>query len=512
MTISKFILLSLFLWMTASSVWGREIRSLWVMPWNLADSTMIDELIADALENNQTEILAEVRYRSDAMHVPNKHNSHYNNPEPRSYILKDFDFDPLEYLLNEAHGRGIAVQAWLSVLNATQTNTERLRTNYIYQNHQDWIMTDSRGRRMNGINYMGNFIDPGILEVKNHLLNVMLDIVANYPTLDGIHLDYIRYPSAQYGHSGESVRRFREAEKKSSITWNDWRMAQVTDLVREFRERALAINPELLITAAVMADIREAKSSYAQDWVNWVNTGLIDRVYPMAYAKDYGVFYNVVHAIAEVVPKEKVVVGIRAWQENFPRLDYSLERIIEKAKLCRQMNFGGLALFSYEGLRQTGMFPKLTLALYDWQGMDFDASSEDSFITRLTSRYRYANDLDSLEVLPFGKIIRSVELQETTSKQDKSTKPLAYFDNIILRGDIYYLTFYFEREKKWKWEITDVNNNVLFKKSHVYPRGYYTEEWNGSSSEGDIIQNGIYTLRVKDASNKVMNEKKFIVY
>ncbi len=510
MTKKLFSALALFI-LFSSTAFCKEIRAVWVLPWNLSSAASIDEVIVAALENNQNEILAEVRYRADALYIPNKHNSHYNNPEPRSYILQDDDFDPLEYLLTEAHAHGIAVQAWLSVLNVTPTNTDRLRANYIYQYHQDWIMTDSRGRRMNGSNYMGNFIDPGILDVRNYLLNVMLDIVANYPTLDGVHLDYIRYPAEQYGHSGESVRRFREAHQSSGIKWNDWRKAQVTELVREFRDRALAINPELKVTAAVMANISEANYDYAQDWVNWVNSGLLDRVYPMAYAKDFGVFYDVVTRIAEAVPKEKVVVGIRAWQENHPRIDYKLERIIEKAKLTQQLGFGGLALFSYEGLRQTGMFPELTLALYNWQGMDFDISEEDSFITKLTSRYRFSTDADTLEAEQSHGIMRTVEIQKD-SEGSKPAKTLAYFDSILLQGNVYYLTFYFEKEKKWKWEISDVNGNVLFEKKQVYPRGYYTEEWNGSSSDGNAVSNGIYTLRVRDNSDKVVNEKKFVIY
>lgn len=502
----------MFFLLLVESIFCKEIRAVWVLPWNLTSSAQIDEVIVAALENNQNEILAEVRYRADALYIPNKHNSHYNNPEPRSYLLQDEDFDPLEYLLTEAHAHGIAVQAWLSVLNVTPTNTDRLYSNYIYQNHQNWIMTDSRGRRMNGSNYMGNFIDPGILEARNYLLNIMLDIVANYPTLDGVHLDYIRYPEQQYGHSAESLRRFREANQKGDINWNDWRMAQVTELVREFRERALSINPELMITAAVMANASEARIHYAQDWVSWVNTGLLDRVYPMAYAKAYGVFYDVVTRIADEVPKEKVVVGIRAWQENFPRIDYRLDSIIEKAKLSQQLGFGGLALFSYEGLRQTGMFPALTMALYNWQGMDYDSSEEESFITRLTSKYRYSTDTDSVEATSSRQVNRSVELQEISSEEGKKTKRLAYFDSILLQGNVYYLTFYFEKEKKWKWEIADANDNVLYEKKQVYPRGYYTEEWNGSSTDGNVISNGVYTLRVRDNSDKVVNEKKFVVY
>ena len=51
---------------------AKEIRSLWVTPWNLTSEAQIDEVVMDAVQNNQTEILAEVRYRADALYIPNK--------------------------------------------------------------------------------------------------------------------------------------------------------------------------------------------------------------------------------------------------------------------------------------------------------------------------------------------------------------------------------------------------------------------------------------------------------
>ncbi|HOH60801.1 MAG TPA: hypothetical protein PLI73_07795, partial [Candidatus Cloacimonadota bacterium] len=42
-----------------------EIRSLWVLPWNIKTPSAIDKLIEDAILYNQNELLVEVRYRSD---------------------------------------------------------------------------------------------------------------------------------------------------------------------------------------------------------------------------------------------------------------------------------------------------------------------------------------------------------------------------------------------------------------------------------------------------------------
>lgn len=467
---------------------------MWALPWDISSRDKIEQLISDAVENNQTEILAEVRYRADAMYIPNKTDSTYYNPEQRSYILPDNDFDPLAYLLETAHEQGLQVQAWVSTLNATPTNSTYLRSNYIYQQHSDWIMTDANGNKMRASEYMGYFVDPGIPDVKYHLMNVVLDIVSNYPELDGIHLDYIRYPARQYGYATESVERYRNLSKLHEIAWNDWRISQITDFVRDLREMAMVINPKLLITAAVIADIDEAKNDYAQDWVNWINSGIVDRVYPMAYSKGYDRFYGIVADIAEQTPQENVIVGLRAWQERGESV-YRVEQIIEKAELCRQLGFGGIALFSYEGIRRLNYFPGLKLALFDKTEPDTLEASEEDFIAALinSSVHERASETTSVDLAVLNEKVSSCE-------------------SISLNQNTYSLSFYIDEANFWSWSIIDVNSNVIYEQKKAYHRGYFVEEWNGIANDGGAIQPGVYTLRLCNDKDMLSSEKKFIVF
>jgi uncharacterized lipoprotein YddW (UPF0748 family) len=489
-----------------------EIRSLWVTPWSLTSPAQIDDVINDALSNNQNEILAEVRYRADALYIPNKFNSQFNNPEPRSNILPDNDFDPLGYLLDKAHENGIYVQAWISVLCATQTSWDLLRSNYIYVNHPDWILTDTYGRKMNGRNYMGNFIDPGILEARSHLVNVMLDIVANYPALDGIHLDYIRYPAIQFGHSSESLNRYRTTIQDTAMTWNDWRILQVTDLIREFRGKALQLNPRLLITAAVFADTYEAKVHLAQDWIQWLQDGIIDRAYPMAYSKRNNNFQRVVENIAESTDKSKVVIGLRAWQEYYPRVDYKVEQVIDKARLCREMGFAGLALFSYDGIKKSGFFPELTNAIFDPLEPDDAFNPEEDFLTKITGGTYDGNYPDTLDIHVSDTATTNVKILEDINKSNYSEQSKSYFDSIEFQGAKYLVTFYLESEGIWEWDILDENATIVYKTQKVYPKGYYTEEWSGLNSENKPISPGVYTLRLSNVGNVLVDRKKLLIY
>jgi uncharacterized lipoprotein YddW (UPF0748 family) len=88
----------------------------------------------------------------------------------------------------------------------TQSN---LQNNFNYRNHYEWITHDSSGRKMNSGEQYGYFIDPGVPAVQDHVLNVLCDLVSGYPQLDGLHLDYIRYPSSGWGHHPISVQRYK---------------------------------------------------------------------------------------------------------------------------------------------------------------------------------------------------------------------------------------------------------------------------------------------------------------
>ena len=332
-----------------------EVRSLWVLPWNMQSSEAIDKVIADAVFAQQNEILLEVRYRSDALYTPNRLNSKYANPEPRSYILADDGFDPLAYAIEKARIHQIKVQAWVIVFNATPLLTELVQENYIYRNHPEWITYNQQNERMRSSKQFGYFIDPGIPEVQDYLLDVFSDIVSGYPELYGLHLDYIRYPDATWGYHPISKQRY--ASEGTWLTWNQWRTQQITEFVGKCRDRIKSINPDIMLSAAVFADIDDARNQYAQDWYSWLQQGLIDRAYPMAYQMNDDIFASQMRQMSQQGDPATIVMGIRAWDAQGKSLldaygkQYGINDVVKRIKLIREYGFAGIALFSYEGLR-----------------------------------------------------------------------------------------------------------------------------------------------------------------
>ncbi len=94
------------------------------------------------------------------------------------------DFDPLAYMIEETHARGMEFHAWLNPFRATTNlDTTQLNPRHVYYTHPEWIVPY-------GTRY---YLNPALPEVRQHLVEVVEEIVANYP-VDGIHFDDYFYP------------------------------------------------------------------------------------------------------------------------------------------------------------------------------------------------------------------------------------------------------------------------------------------------------------------------------
>lgn len=438
-----------------------EIRALWVLPWNITNPAAIDAVIEDAIAHHQNELLLEVRYRSDALYTPNLLSSRYFNPEPRSYILNDFafSFDPLQYAISQAKQRGLRVQAWLVTFNATPLDPGYLQQNYIYQQRRDWLTCDKEGNRMNSSEQFGYFLDPGIPEVQSYLLDVFSDIVESYPDLDGIHLDYVRYPSAKFGYHPISVSRYQAAKQDEELSWNEWRIRQVTEFVQKLQLRLKSIKPDIILSAAVFSAIYDARIAYGQDWFDWLNRGIIDLAYPMAYHVKYDAFVKQMQAMQDNGHTDKIVVGLRAWNAKggslLPRQSpsYNINHIQDRIRYLRQHDFAGIALFSYEGI------------------------IKDAALSLLADRVYPA-----FERLP----------ERMVDAVFPSTADL-YFHNT---AEGYRLDLFLPLEGRWQWELRDSEDNTVYSRFRYYYKGLNQDYFDGLLTNGQPIPSGTYWLHL----------------
>src|SRR5207244_3838375 len=246
-------------------------------------------------------------------------------------------FDPLRYLIEQAHARSIEVHAFVIVGAVARVDPRSdplpRDARHVFLQHI-WDAENNRpftGRRQwatralphntKGTSYDGQrfgddwYIDLGHPDAAAYTVDVLTHLVRAYD-IDGIHLDRIRYPEApidrargarvgvNVGYNETSVERFNArygtagTPKSNDPRWNDWRREQVTNFVRRVYLSAKAIRPSIKISAALIAwsngprasggfEATEAYGRVFQDWPAWLREGIIDLASPMLYKREH---------------------------------------------------------------------------------------------------------------------------------------------------------------------------------------------------------------------------------
>ncbi len=335
-----------------------KVRAVWVPIWDIASPEKIDELVADAKKNKINQILLQVRYRGDALYQPNREDKTYPNLEHQSYVLKDSDFDPLEYLIQRTEKTKIEVYAWITVYIVTPHDLEKLQLDHIYFTRPEWITTDFAGQKMPNNILEGAYLDPGIPQVQNYLFNIIMDIISNYD-IDGVHLDYIRYPDMQFGYNEIAREKFKtEVQNQNAESWKNWKEEQINNFLKEISFEIKLISPKTKLTAAVLPNAEIAKNRYSQNWAKWLKKGYVDAVYLMAYTESDLFLNELLENASKQRMNKKIIVGLKAWSDNGK---YSATQINDKIKIVKKKRFAGYALFSYLGIKQNNYFRDLKI-------------------------------------------------------------------------------------------------------------------------------------------------------
>jgi uncharacterized lipoprotein YddW (UPF0748 family) len=270
----------------------RELRGAWIATVGNAtwpSKTGLDpaaskaELIAifDRLASaRMNTVFFQVRPESDAVYA--------SALEPWSRFLTgmqgiDPGWDPLTFAIDEGHRRGLEVHAWLNpyrgLVNA-QTVPAR------------WHITKtlpSATRPYGSLLWM----DPGVAEVRTHILEVVRDIVARYD-VDGIHYDDYFYPYPVAGQSFDDAAPYAAfTAAGGTLGRDDWRRSNVDALVRETADVVAQARADVRFGVSPFGIYRpgtppgitglDAWATLYCDPVRWINEGWVDYLAPQLY-------------------------------------------------------------------------------------------------------------------------------------------------------------------------------------------------------------------------------------
>ena len=218
-------------------------------------------------------------------------------------------YDALQYAIDECHRRGMELHAWVVTIPIGKWNSygcQQLRRNY-----PSLVMKIGEEGYMN----------PERAGTADYLTNMCEEIVSRYD-IDGIHLDYIRYPE----------------------TWRGAKSAKyITDIVRAINRKVKAYKPWVKISCSPIGKYDDlarysskgwnARRQVAQDAQGWLREGLMDQLYPMMYFQGNN-FYPFAIDWQEQSYGRTIVSGLGIYMLH-PR-----ERNWPLSEVERQMNVG----------------------------------------------------------------------------------------------------------------------------------------------------------------------------
>ena len=270
-----------------------EVRGAWIstvfnLDWPSAKSSMLkqqSEFIAllDTLQDTgMNAVFVQVRPAGDALYP--------SSLVPWSKVLTgtqglDPGYDPLAFMVEETHRRGMEFHAWFNPFRAnTDTATTALAPNHVALTHPDWILKVNNTLMIN----------PGIPEARQHIIDTIMEVVNGYD-IDGIHLDDYFYPSNTAINDAAAYKIYNQGAYKNI---GDWRRGNINTFVRSLGDSINRVKPEVEYGISpfgvwrnksadptgsdTTAGVTAYDSMYA-DIRTWIRNGWIDYVAPQIY-------------------------------------------------------------------------------------------------------------------------------------------------------------------------------------------------------------------------------------
>jgi uncharacterized lipoprotein YddW (UPF0748 family) len=348
-----------------------EMRGLWVVRTALVSPETVDAVVDQAKQAGFNALFVQVRGRGDAFYS--------SRLVPRSLLLetRGAGFDPLSRLLRRAHGVGLQVHAWVNVLLAAGF-VGPWPSGHVATAHPEWLMVPQSAaaealatrpetwpnliRNAASGDSEGFYLSPSAPGVPEHLEAVVRELVRGY-AVDGLHLDFIRYPGADYDYSRAALEGFRAPTSEGGVfriaellagpanepeRWPAYLRQRLTALTERLSRAARAARPGVVVSAAVVPDEAQAVTERFQDWPAWLAAGLLDALCPMTYTPDARLFrQQVEQARARAGQLGTVWAGVGAYR-------LTPAAVVERVRAAREAGAEGVVVFSHESLDDEG--------------------------------------------------------------------------------------------------------------------------------------------------------------
>ena len=311
---------------------SQEFRGVWVSPWGgdedlitfISKEDFIKKMtyILDTLKlYNMNVIIFHVRTHNDALYE-----SELNPVSPYFSKVNFKEFNPLEWMINESHKRGIEFHAWMNPYRIKSGNNTSKQE--IISKYKDYFNPANDPRCiLNGTDSI--ILDPGLEKVRYFIIDTIMEFLEKF-NVDAIHFDDYFY--SNMGAGGALKGNFTILDEADQITYEDyiqnhkdtkynetnaydkanWRREQVDILIKLIKEQIdiynkknnkliqFGISPTGIYrngdgyveydengTAITSGSLTNGQEHYASylfcDTLKWVNNGWINYILPQSY-------------------------------------------------------------------------------------------------------------------------------------------------------------------------------------------------------------------------------------
>jgi len=294
-------------------------KCVWVNRWEYRTALDINRIMRRCSDAGFSTVMFQVRGNGTAFY------SSRQEIWAEEFGFRAPAFDPLSQAVAAAHANGLNIQAWVNMLPGWRGAKPPADERQLFRTRPEWFLQTGAGDRRTlvkeGSYYWLNPCNP---EVRSYLAMICREIAEDYE-VDGIHMDYIRFPGdAPADAPADTLSRslFLEARGpepgKDKEAFARWRQECVTQLVRDVRKQLARLHRPVELTVAVMADPEKMGARVHQDWVSWARHGTIDAVFPMAYGDDDDRFRKQVGTCVTAAGSVPVIAGVGAYRHQDP--------------------------------------------------------------------------------------------------------------------------------------------------------------------------------------------------
>ncbi len=209
--------------------------------------------------------------------------------------------DYLKFYLDEGHKRGLQVHPWIEVFywEVDTARYPQYPKTPLFQEHPEWRAILRDGKTTEGAESAHIFANPANPEVRRFLVSYIEELLHEY-AVDGLNLDYIRYPDGQpdAGYDNHTRADYKKLTGKDPTSipvdpdnadwrrWVEYREEQVLRMVREIKGMKDRVRKDAVLSAAIFpgAEADRYRNFKFQNWRAMVKEGLLDAIVPMCYA------------------------------------------------------------------------------------------------------------------------------------------------------------------------------------------------------------------------------------